>query len=37
LRFFYTVTLKRPWAVEDDIPTSRKLDFGGFGWTREIR
>jgi integrase/recombinase XerD len=24
LRFFYTVTLKRPWAVEDDIPTSRK-------------
>jgi hypothetical protein len=21
LRFFYTVTLKRPWAVEDDIPT----------------
>src|SRR5271165_6845807 len=24
LRFFYTVTLKRPWAVENDIPTSRK-------------
>jgi integrase/recombinase XerD len=24
LRFFYTLTLKRPWAVEDDIPTSRK-------------
>jgi integrase/recombinase XerD len=24
LRFFYTVTLKRPWAVGDDIPTSRK-------------
>src|SRR6202163_1561817 len=24
LRFFYTVTLKRPWAVEDDIPASRK-------------
>jgi integrase/recombinase XerD len=24
LRFFYTVTLKRPWDVEDDIPTSRK-------------
>jgi integrase/recombinase XerD len=25
LRFFYTVTLKRPWAVEDDIPTSRQV------------
>jgi integrase/recombinase XerD len=24
LRFFYTVTLKRPWAVGDDIPASRK-------------
>jgi integrase/recombinase XerD len=24
LRFFYTVTLKRAWAVENDIPTSRK-------------
>jgi site-specific recombinase XerD len=24
LRFFYTVTLKRPWIVEDDIPTSRQ-------------
>ena len=24
LRFFYTVTLNRPWAVENDIPTSRK-------------
>ena len=24
LRFFYTVTLKRPWSVEDDIPASRK-------------
>ena len=24
LRFFYTVTLKRTWAVEDDIPTSRQ-------------
>src|SRR6202790_1985399 len=24
LRFFYTVTLNRPWAVEGDIPTSRK-------------
>jgi integrase/recombinase XerD len=24
LRFFYTVTLKRPWTVVDDIPTSRK-------------
>jgi integrase/recombinase XerD len=24
LRFFYTVTLKQPWAVENDIPTSRK-------------
>jgi site-specific recombinase XerD len=24
LRFFYSVTLKRPWTVENDIPTSRK-------------
>ena len=24
LRFVYTVTLKRPWIVEDDIPTSRQ-------------
>lgn len=24
LRFIYTVTLKRPWIVEDDIPTSRQ-------------
>jgi integrase/recombinase XerD len=24
LRFFYTITLKRPWTVENDIPTSRK-------------
>ena len=24
LRFFYTVTLKRPWVVEDDIPTGRR-------------
>ena len=24
LRFFYTVTLKRPWVVEDDIPTGRQ-------------
>ncbi len=24
LRFVYTVTLKRHWAVDDDIPTSRK-------------
>jgi site-specific recombinase XerD len=24
LRFFYTVTLKRQWVVEDDIPTSRQ-------------
>ena len=30
LRFVYTVTLKRPWIVEDDIPTSRQpeLDLG---------
>jgi integrase/recombinase XerD len=24
LRFFYTVTVKRAWTVEDDIPTSRQ-------------
>jgi integrase/recombinase XerD len=24
LRFVYTVTLKRPWIVEDDIPTGRQ-------------
>ena len=24
LRFFYTVTLKRSWVVEDDIPTGRQ-------------
>jgi len=24
LRFFYTVTLKRPWVVEDDIPAGRQ-------------
>jgi site-specific recombinase XerD len=24
LRFFYTVTLKRPWAVEDDIPAGKQ-------------
>jgi integrase/recombinase XerD len=24
LRFFYAVTLKRPWAVEDDIPAGRE-------------
>lgn len=24
LRFFYTVTLKRTWAVEDDIPTGKQ-------------
>ena len=24
LRFFYTVTLKRAWTVEDDIPTGRQ-------------
>ena len=24
LRFFYTVTLKRPWIVKDDIPTGRQ-------------
>ena len=26
LRFFYTVTLKRPWVVEDDIPTGRQAE-----------
>jgi integrase/recombinase XerD len=25
LRFFYTVTLKRPWVLADDIPTGRKV------------
>jgi integrase/recombinase XerD len=24
LRFFYHTTLKRPWAVEDDIPAGRR-------------
>src|SRR5450432_2712800 len=24
LRFFYTITLKRPWVVEDDIPAGRQ-------------
>jgi integrase/recombinase XerD len=24
LRFFFTVTLKRPWIVEDDIPAGRQ-------------
>ena len=24
LRFFYHTTLKRPWVVEDDIPTGRQ-------------
>src|SRR4249920_4115906 len=24
LRFFYTVTLKRPWVVEDDIPAGKQ-------------
>src|ERR1700680_2015881 len=24
LRFFYTVTLKRPWVVEDDIPAGHQ-------------
>ena len=24
LRFFYTVTLKRPWIVRDEIPTGRR-------------
>src|SRR5258708_5238795 len=24
LRFFYHTTLKRPWAVEDDIPAGRQ-------------
>ena len=24
LRFFYTVTLKRPWVVRDEIPTGRR-------------
>ena len=24
LRFFFTITLKRPWTVEDEIPASRK-------------
>ena len=24
LRFFYTVTLKRPWVVADDIPAGRQ-------------
>ena len=26
LRFVYTVTLKRPWIVEDDIPTGRQAE-----------
>ena len=25
LRFFFTVTLKRPWVVEDDIPAGCKF------------
>jgi site-specific recombinase XerD len=29
LRFFYTVTLKRPWTVQNDIPTSRKARVRG--------
>ena len=24
LRFFYTVTLRRPWVIEQDIPTVRR-------------
>ena len=30
LRFFFTVTLKRPWIVEDDIPAGRQLLVAGF-------
>ena len=44
LRFFYTVTLKRPWIVKDDIPTGRQADVGAMRithdkgrWTKPLR